>query len=356
MIIYLVLLALAIYFSFQSHKNQVKATYFLMAIMLLMCGLRGENVGTDTAAYLYFAEGYSDGDNLGVMYKFLRFISAKIGKSPNIFLMLMAILTYVPLTLIIVKESEKPAVSVLLYMSSTSLFFLETFNISRQAIAIVFLLWSAYYLKYDNWLLSVLYFIISFLFHPFIFPFAIIYIINRIEIKPWIVTLCLTVSFVVGFVGVLDQIKTAVDMLYLFTEGSDYALIEHLGKYHDRDFSATANFVGKMVHMLPVTLLCWFSYDKKTSSNNIYFKMLLVGAIVTNLFVSTLYCERIASIFTLALILVVPASLKNLGQKSLKLVMIIGITIFLYVYTLWTINTNPRDYAKTVPYSTCFMK
>ena len=106
--------------------------------------------------------------------------------------------------------------------------------------------------------------------------------------------------------------------------------------------------------MLPVTLLCLFSYDKKTSSNNIYFKMLLVGAMVTNLFVSTLYCERIASTFTLAQILVVPASLKNLGQKSLKLIMIMGITIFLYVYTLWTINTNTRDYAKAVPYSTCF--
>jgi len=358
MFIYLFLIFISAIFTIANRKRQVYISVALMAFMMLMCGLRGEYVGTDTTNYMGYVYGSYLGRSFGFVYEFLRFISLSIGGNPSIFLMLMAILTYVPLALLIAKESKAPVLSVLLYMVATGLFFLETFNIARQSIAIVYVAWAAFFLVRKNYIWSLVFFAISFCFHPYVFPFAIMYGLCRVDAKELLVRGALIISFIIGLIGVLDQINEMLELMYVLTEGSESVLVEHLGKYSDWDSTANFSLIGKMSHMMPITLLCWFTYDKRHSTDDIYYKMMLVGAVVTNLFVSVQFCERIASTFTLAQILAVPSALEYLGRTRREWVMLLLVAITaLYIYNLRSMgmaNNIYRDYP--VPYKTCFEK
>ena len=353
MLVYVILAIIAILFLRATKKCQDIVSVTLMTVMMVLCGLRGRYVGTDTLHYMGYVEGSFTGQSFGFVYEFLREVSLVIGSNPNIFLMILAVLTYIPLMLLIVRESNKPVLSVYLFMTTTGLFFLETFNIARQSIAIVFILWSAVFLNKKRYLWSFIFFILGFCFHPYVFPFIIMYVLNKIVLKKWMVAICLSLSFLVGFWGVLDRISDVIELLYAATSGSESVLVEQLGKYSGRDTSYDYSFLGKMRHMLPITLLCWFSYSSRFK-NELYFKMLLIGAIIVNLFIATQYCERIASTFTLSQILVIPIALQNGNYfKKISLIVLLFLVSILYLYNLNGMQNNDfEDYP--VPYKTCF--
>ena len=142
MIIYIVLLFALLWGLVLPKKMQVRYSFAIFMVMMLVCGLRSEIVGTDTERYFLFFSGSQTNDRYGFFYEAIRDINLYFGGSPSVALTFIAMLTYIPLFYILKKNSPILIISIIIYTISLSQFYLETFNIARQSLAIVFVLFA----------------------------------------------------------------------------------------------------------------------------------------------------------------------------------------------------------------------
>ena len=100
--------------------RQQSVAWFVLAAMLLLCGLRGDTVGTDTFNYL---SPFSSSKQIGRTSELLFYLTYRLVPFPHLWLFLTACLIYVPLFGIVKKETYYAAVAVLIYMSSVTKIF-----------------------------------------------------------------------------------------------------------------------------------------------------------------------------------------------------------------------------------------
>lgn len=322
--------------------------------MMLLCGLRGATVGADTHNYIDFAKGYIDKSNYNPVYIAFRQIGMYFGGHENIFLMLMAMVTYIPLYYTIKKESPLPACSVLIYMIASSRFYLETFNISRQSIAIVFLLISFCLFARMRIKSSIAALIGATCFHPssiIVLPFYLLYYSKPLKEK--YVYLLLGISVVIGLSDTTAFVSDILTQLYAFSDnGSE---LSYLGKYAGRELNLEWNMVGKLSHCIPISLLTAFTFSKSNSDSFLY-KLMFAGTIVLNILLTNRYCERFASMLLVVQILTVPVALCELeGKRKTLLLWIIGGLALYYIFVLYQQNiTIGSDYNPVMPYKFFF--
>ena len=322
--------------------------------MLLLCGLRAENVGADTHNYMDYALGRIDSVHFGVVYELFRNITKALGGHANMFLMILAAFTYIPLYYVIKIKSLYPMVSVLIYMIASSRFYLETFNISRQSIAIIFLLASYCYFVDKKYFGVAITYLCAVMFHVsslFVLPFFLIDKISLPNLK--LCSLILLISVIVGLSDITAFITELLDTLFSLSD-SDSGFAS-FGRYGGRTLNLEWNIVGKLSHCIPCTLLALFTYSKSSSKSFLY-KMLFFGAVILNLMLTNRFCERFASMFLISQILVIPIALSELtGFRKLLLKYFIAVLGMLYVIVLYQqYNTVGSDYYYVIPYHLFF--
>lgn len=333
---YIYILLLAVANCFVPARKQKYTSTILLFVMMLMCGFRAYDVGTDTHNYVAYASArFVDDYKWGPLYIPMKSLASTFPLEETAFLMIMAVLTYIPLIYIIQKKSLCPALSVLMYIIPCGIFFNETFNIARQSIAIVYILLAVIMLEKEKKKISYGLVILAFFFHPYTVFFALFYFINKFRFTRKMVMWIMGVSMLVGMVGSLSGIQSVLNTMALMFSGADSNLLQKFAKYGDGyDIVSGFSIVGTLSHMLPMVGLCILGANKN-SENNIYFKMMVCGSAITNLFVSVIFCERIASTFTLSQILAVPFIYTTMNKKyRFWLILLLLLTTFLYVYNM----------------------
>lgn len=332
--IYILLLALAN--CLVPVKKQKYTSTLLMIVMMLMCGFRAYDVGTDTHNYVTYASArFVDDYKWGPLYLPIKALAEMFSEEGSAFLMIMAILTYIPLIYIIQKKSLRPALSVLMYIIPCGIFFNETFNIARQSIAIVYILLAVVMLEDEKRKLSYCLVALAFFFHPYTIFFALFYFVYKVSFTMKMVLWIMGVSMLIGVVGALSGIMSLLNTMAMMFSEADSDLLQKFAKYgNGYDIASNFSVVGTLSHMLPMVGICVLGANKY-SANNIYFKMMVCGSAITNLFVSVIFCERIASTFTLSQILAVPFIYTTMNKKyRFWLILLLLLTTFLYVYNM----------------------
>lgn len=321
---------------------------------MVMVGLRGEEVGPDTHTYIRFA--LSDGlqnESWSFIYYFLRDICS-LGNQENYFLMSMSILTYIPLCILVSKESSRPGISLLIFIVSGAWFFWQSFNICRQEIAIIFVLWSAYFICHHKQVAACSFIIIAYLFHPYTIIFLPFIFINKFHISYKQIRFAIIVSFIIGFSSSY-LINDVLDIINGLVGSSSNESLSHFAGYANGNDEVLSNYssVGKLCTMLPYSFLALFIREEDTLRST-YYKMFVVGAVLLNLTVSTVFCQRLCSTYTISIILALPLMMQNLNKRRLFVIWcFIIVLVLLYCYEMiHDVVSNPL----TTPllYKTCF--
>ena len=333
---YVYVMLVALFCCLLPYQVQKRTSVILFLFMMLMCGFRAYDVGVDTHNYVDYAR-LSDISRykFGPVYPLLKQIAVLFPNNETTFLMLMAILTYFPLMYISFKFSDYPALSVLMYIIPVGIFFNESFNIARQSIAIIYVLLATVMVERQRKKSALGLIVIAFLFHPYTFISIVVIFLDKLRLTRGRVNVLLLVSVIIGLIGTLSGIQEFLNILMIATQDNSSELVAKLGKYGDGyDIESGFSVVGQLSHILPLLGLCVLGANEE-SLNNTYYKMMFIGCVMTNIFVSVIFCERIASTYTIAQLLAVPYIYKTstVFTRRLILLLIIG-TAFLYVYNL----------------------
>jgi hypothetical protein len=321
---------------------------------MILCAIRGYDVGRDTPNYVEAAMNtYSYNSTWGPIYYILIKFSQFFSNPATIFLCLMAALTYIPLIVVVRSKSVLPALSVLMYIIPTAAFFYESFNLARQSIAIVYILLAAIFLKDKKIKLSIVMTLIAFFFHPYTIFFSIFYLISKIKFTKSLVNTLVYGSMIIGLLGTITVIQDTLSLMSFLFEDTSSAMLTKFSKYGNDSYNIISNYsvIGQLSHILPLSAMCLLGINKKTE-DDVLFKVMVCGCVVTNLFVSVIFCERIASTFSIAQFLAVPIIFSTSTKiKRQSMIVLLIFTAFLYVYNLYQQSLNPYVWT---PYHTFF--
>ena len=335
-IIYIYVLVIAVLCCFLPRQVQKHTSVILLIIMMLICGFRAYDVGVDTHNYVAYAVSQDDTRDYkwGPLYLILKNIAAFFPNTQTAFLMLMAVLTYIPLAIIAPKYSTYPALSVLMFIIPVAEFFVQSFNICRQSIAIVYVLIAAILVENHKKKKALLLLFFCFIIHPYSFIAFILLFLDKIKLSKKKVILLIVGTILLGLSGTLSGIQNFLNLMMLATSDSSSELVTKLGKYGDYEIAANFSLIGQLSHMLPLAAMCVLGANEKTM-NSVIYKLMLAGCLITNIFVSVIFCERIAATYTIAQFLAVPYIYKTSTPLTRRLLVLLLIcTMFLYVYNL----------------------
>lgn len=333
-IIYIYALIIAVLCCFLPRQIQKYTSVIILMVMMFICGFRAYDVGVDTHNYVAYASMQGDVSDYkwGPFYLIIKYFAGFFDNNQTAFLIIMAMLTYIPLAIVIKNKSEYPALSVLMFIIPVANYFVQSFNICRQSIAIVFVLIAALLIEKGKKWQSLGVFVLCFLIHPYSFIALVIFLFDRIILSKTKVTVVIIVTMLLGLVGTLTGIQDVLNLLMLATSDSSSELISKLGKYGDYEIAASFSIVGQLSHMLPLSAMCFLGANEKTMKTILY-KMMFAGCVLTNILVSVIFCERIASTFTIAQLIAVPYIYKtsNKFNRRMLILLIIG-TALLFLY------------------------
>lgn len=353
MILFYLLFFLTIVLAFiDSRKVHVKMAWLPFLIMLLLCGLRGEDVGTDTYNYLSHYK-YEVGERIEPLYSLTIDICHYIGLTPHQFIFVTALLTFVPLYIFVRKYSVNPCFSALIYISYSATFFGLAFNGVRQAIAMSFLIFSIYYLsKKDRVIRSLIFLIIAILFHYsclVLLPFFIaLYFVRSISKE--FVYIALIVSFIFGIT--FGQNDYFLQFFRYFEIISDSNVAKNYMQYMDEGNVSSLNILGLLSNMLPFSLYSIFLYDTKNKSSILYM-FLVTGAVLSNVFISIHFIYRLVAYFILPILIILPETqLRTKGFRYYGLCAMNAIMLLWYFYNI--VRAEPSYANGIFPYSFYF--
>ena len=370
MFIYFFLLLLSI-FLYLNNKYNKQAALLLMLLMCFVAGLRDINIGIDTSNYVDQYLHNPNDESREILFTFTSNVIRYFHASGNMWVFLMTLIIYVPYIIIINKYSKVPMMSVLLFLTSTSWFFLDSMNGIRQWIAGAFILWGFVNKSEGRVLASVLCIVVAIGFH-----------LSSIIVIPFLFlpSIKLNKSFTycfIGFSAILGFVLSNYDTSGLF---DDYAVLMGLydgygsdklnafSKYGDMEL--TNNWKNYVFSILPISAICLASYYERPSlksskqhnhsilafnSNNSYlYNIFLIALPVLNICSTALaYGHRVAFPFLTVQLLCLPeAYVHSSRNKKVFIELILLYFVLYFVYYLFRLNGSQMG--STVPYKFCF--
>ena len=204
--LYVVLISLEFWYAskkgwLKTAKGKAWYVAICCAEMALMAALRGNTVGADTARYVEALEYYSKLPKDKVLfadlvwpfdfekgYLLLTQICALINMPAPIFLLLVALVIYIPLFYAINRYSKIPYISILAFMAMG--FFSYSLGIFRQMMAMSIVLCGVKFIEQKEWAKYFALVVIAFTIHTTAIIMVPVYILAQIPIKKywkWIV-------------------------------------------------------------------------------------------------------------------------------------------------------------------------
>lgn len=347
-------------------RNNIFSRYLscsLLIIMALMCLFRGPNIGSDTIHYLnIYASDYamSRYQNEFVFYNIIQ--TAKLfGITPTGCQVIMALLFYVPFVFLVFYKCRWPALTVLLFVISTNRYFFETFNISRQMVAVAISLWVWFFLFENKKILALTLYIIACGFHmSTIFSLPAALLCRKVNFSKPVIYISLLLSLVWAFL--LSNPIMLSGMLYYLDDFSFIGInkYEYLDGYR---VEMNRSIIGLITLIGPHVLMCLLLL--KRAPANLLIKLYFCGVVMLNFVAVLPISYRFALCLTALELFLVPEYLfsgdfmshqvrsrlntnKLIRQNSIQVFIYIVLLLFYSLY-LFTLPSSLDEY---VPYDT----
>lgn len=338
-ILLLLITVLGCIYSGNNKKREIICSAIIISILLILCGLRGINCGTDNINYLRI---FTTHDFESFEYGFI----ASYFLIPNfqLWLFLYAAFTYMILFFQLKKETTYMCLGILIYMISTTKFFPETFNIIRQALAASIMLWAFISWKNSKKLETFIAIAIATLFHTssiIALPFLLL---KYIRLPYW---LCVTAVIITVGLGMTHIIN---DTLQLFALGitefnSSDSTAELAAKYasygNDTSFQ---NANAMLLNTVPITGMAILTYPFSKDAKNaygFYYNIFILATIIGNIFIPAMvYGFRLVFSLQIVQVLVLPLAYQyynKLGRQLITCYLILLSIVYLYYLHLLSI-------------------
>lgn len=258
---------------------------------ILLTGLRGYSVGTDTMNYYGLfngSESFQNNQGEIVFYLLYSYLSS-INVSYRIILFIQAILFWLPLYYVF-KRTSYPVLAVFILYCLGYVFM--SFNISRQMIAASIGLCSIYMIKENvKTIYPVSLIILSSMFHTSSLILLLVFILKKINLHRDIWTCILVFSFLLPFVFSFSSILTIVL--------NKLPYVNRFANYLDSANKSIFSFNRLLMNALFIFLM----YCKKRYCSSLYLKCIVCGLIIMNLMPQSSYITRVALYLTIAQVL-----------------------------------------------------
>lgn len=333
--IYVFVLAIVIVgFLFQQRKNVVWLNIISIVVLFIYCAFRGENVGADTSNYLliytskYAIDNY---ENEFLFYNIVKWMQ-QWGCSGEECQIIMALLTYVPFAFLIVKKSLMPSLSILLFVVAVNGYYLETYNIVRQSIAVVFLLWSYVLFGEKRWQIAIAFFAMAIGVHNsslIYLPMVLLALLCKFSYK----TVAISILGSLLFAFIFSNISFLTNIV----KGIQNIDILGFGKYSyftDYKLDLTRNMNGLITLLLPHSFLCLYAYNKM--KDNLLIRIYFCGVVFLNLVSVMPISYRMAYGLTVLELLIYPIIMKEKCKYNFVINILLGVLI---VYWLVRLNS-----------------
>ncbi|MDM1398177.1 EpsG family protein [Myroides odoratimimus] len=324
--IYIVLVLLLLVMSFfKSNKVLfLVSTFFL----IFLAGYREVNVGSDTINYFYIFKGRIEGSDLEFLFVWLLTFVEQVGGDFNFLLLILAILCVLPVSYVVYKTSNNVFYSLFVY---TSLFFyFNSFNITRQSIAVSFCFLGYYFLDKKKLKSFIIAIIIGFLFHRSAIIAFILYPLLLVNVSKKLMYLITVLSLILSTTGVFTSLLTILGFF-----GEKYLAYSSLLDIKE------GGIVTRL--LLNVFLLTIIFLVKKI---DIWLISMFIGVIVLNVLSFSPELGRLSQIFLIGQV-VLFANLRFYVEKSKYFFLTFVVSIYcLSVFTVLLLSNS----GEIVPY------
>lgn len=286
----------------------------IFCILVFLYSFRGIDVGVDTSTYYDIFCSISSGADLEYLeplWKVLNKLVVGIGGNFNLLLFFSSLLMLVPVFYVVYTYSINPALSLYIYYSMY--FFCGSLNISRQYLAISFILCSFCFFKSYPFrafccFMIALGFHLSSVFIVLIIPFLYVNISRKKAL--------ISLFFSFGIGTFLTKSLTQIILSFLY-QG-----------YAERDLFRTEDTGLPFVIAMNIFYVCVFLIADKLLLNSKWGKLYLFSALVLNLVYPLELGTRLYNIFSISNLLFYPLLLINNRLKMKKVVECIIIVFF----------------------------
>lgn len=366
LIVFILYLGIVAYIS-TKYKLTLKLFNLNAILLLLLICLRGyDNGSVDTINYIDWVLNkansmYAVADERGTIesgYAFYIHILQSFVENGTVFLFINTILSLLPLYYLVKKNSENLHISLFLFFLPLTNIHRMYFVCQRQILGlsivlIGIILFTEIGKNYLKWIAIIISSAIAFTLQRFsiLLPilFVAFYYVN-INKKGYIGSIVVTLIAGVLLGGITN-----------FSFLADIYL--HVSEFHQLQRYAEAVIRDTNVNLMQAVVgsllgVCFALYSKPSILNHIYGKMFLVSVIIFNLMSSVQEVYRIAGIFTIFGLIVLPKTLQfMIRQKKINLITIslwltFAFSAYSYLKTLYAIDSGELPIAtdSLVPY------
>ena len=320
--------------------NRCRNIIWLNILLLsLVNGLRDVSIGVDTSNYYDIWNWISQGagDYIEPGWYFLNRIIQSLGGGYNLLLWIAALITFFPIGWIGRRCVHNPSLVLLFYYLIT--FYLQSFNMMRQdlAISLVFLgymnLFSGNKKRYFFWIA------LSCLFHytAFVALFVLLLPKNLISSQMKVVTLLLS-SFMGSFLLTPDFLSMLIGPYAVYLQDGQGI----------RDSVLTAYVLGALVNILYVII---YKTIKPGYRNTWFMKVYFAGIVVMNLTTQLELGTRIVLYFTILQVIVFPVYMQYNCFKNKSVAVVLALTYAIVLFFKYLIG----DPLQICPYKFYFV-
>lgn len=326
-----------------SYQNDLNFFWVSCALILILCvGLRSYSVGIDTSNYVHEymqylinpSERIREYDStIELGFQIYMYVLAMLRIPYGGFLLLSAIVSILPVILLIKSESDAPWLSLIIYFGTT--LYSWTYSSIRQSIAIGLCVIAYAYAKKRNFTIFLLVVLLASTFHQTAIIFLIIYLFNFISLKKRSILVILVCSVIaIAFKnGILSIMYNYARIVYNETEvgGNRYLFL--------LIFTAIIGCIFRQQI---------FKNSVNENSRISFYSILILPAIYSIVQVNPIMF-RLTWYFQIFLIIYIPNLLVR-GFKRSPIIRIIGYTGYSVAYIYFFLNQVLASTSKLSPY------
>lgn len=369
MIIYIATFLFSSFFIYSSENLKIKSLNKVVRFLFIglgilipsiLAGVRDYTIGTDVLVYgntwfnnavnsisSQFYTKWATSSSIGYLYAWFNFIISRLTSNPHFFYFWYSLIENIILYWALYKNRDLIDIRKG-WLTYLAIFYNVTFNLLRNGMALIILLWGFYYVRKNNLIKYIATVIIATLFHSTAILGILIYLIYRISNGKWNIfgksfSIMLIILFVTFF-GIIGK---------------------HLGNSNLINTRYTTQFLnntnaggGFLVHLilmsLPILILYLISVKKV---NHIYLReynffqlIIIISFIMSFLNVINANLVRITWYFDIYYILAVPFIISNGVQLKINGKSINNYIFIAYLILYWGIIFGVLNSGQTVPF------
>lgn len=362
MIIYILMLAISIFFAFLSKKVKNRKLHILIAIMAalpfaIVSSIRYD-VGTD---YLYrYVNDYNvllkggDVTNLEIGFKLLDKFCILITDNYQLVFALTSLIITAFIFYTIYRDSKNVMLSIALYFIGA--FFFQSLNMTRQYIAISMIFYSYKYFLKGNWIKWGVFSILASMFHTTsliaTFIFIISYLLKKIIKKD----IFANEKIVLVLIAILffgePLIRNLINFLLVQTRFKVY-----VGSNYDYGDLQIIPFIINLLLYIGMIYIVKKKNEEINDTDRFFITVQAIALIFVTLGKTSFLSIRLVYYFSIFQIISIPYFLKyvkNIFEKKTYIISTIIVVMIFSATVVWTHVLHTSD--EILPYKTIFNK